>query len=303
MNPLASLSTDRGRGIVLGIAAALLISMTNVFSRLHFDAGSNPVTFMLARYILFVAALFIGLALFKRLPRIATNRYRDVIAAGLLNVVGATCLAFSIERLQVGLAIAVLYLFPIFTLLIDSVLRKRLPSSTTIIALLIAFAGLVLALDVAVSWPDPIGVGFALAAALCISGSFVWIDWRLDDLGDAARVFWLSVVALIFSIVLALTKGGVIFPLPTSWAWVTLVIATATFGGAYAAMFVAIGRIGAPTTSVLMNLEPPATALFATLLLGDHLGSLQMFGITLVIAAVLFAQRAGRHMSPAAATP
>lgn len=278
-------------GLLLGVAAALLISLTNVFSRLHFEAGSNPVTFMLARYILFVGVVAGCFALTAGLPRVPKHRYVDIVIAGLLNVSGATCLAFAIERLQVSLAIAVLYLFPIFTLLIDSGVRRKLPSKITLAALLLALAGLVLALDVRTSQPDPTGVVLALCAALGVSASFVWIDWRLEDVRDGARILGLGVVALVAMIVFALLDGGVVWPLPSAWAWLTLLIATATFGTAYSAIFLAIARAGAPKTSTLMNLEPPATAVFAALLLGDRLDAMQAIGIALVIVAVILAQR------------
>ena len=126
-------TTARGvRGVALGLSAALLISLTNVFSRLHFEAGSNPVTFLLARYVLFVAVVALVLGALGALPRIDRARWPDLLAAGLLNVAGAASLAFAIERLPVGLAVAVLYLFPILTLLIDSAVRRRAPSARTL---------------------------------------------------------------------------------------------------------------------------------------------------------------------------
>mgnify|MGYP000545041979 CR=1 FL=1 len=280
-------------GLLLGIGAALSISLTNVFSRLHFEAGSNPVTFMLVRYVLFVAIVATGLALLGRLPRVAARQVPDTVGAGLLNVIGATCLAFAIERVEVGLAIAVLYLFPILTSLIGAALDRRRPPGIALAALALAFIGLVLALDIGGdARPDPLGLAFAFGAALSIAGSFVWIERRLDTLGDAARTLGLATVALGFVVALAGVRGGVVFPLPSAWAWLTLVIATVTFGAAYAAMFAAISRVGATTTSMLMNLEPPATAVLATLLLGDRLSGTQLLGIALVVIAVLSAQRA-----------
>ena len=287
-------------GLAFGLVAALAISLTNVFSRLHFEAGSNPVTFMLARYVLFVAALVLALVAAGRLPRIAARHVPDIVGAGLLNVAGATCLAFAIERVEVGLAIAVLYLFPILTLLMGALLDRRRPEPVALAALALAFVGLVLALDVGGGTrPDPLGLGFALAAAFCIASSFVWLERRLGALGDAARLLGLSVVALGFVIGLAVLKGGVVFPLPGARAWLTLLVATASFGAAYVAMFAAISRVGATTTSMLMNLEPPATAVLATLMLGDALKATQMLGIALVVAAVLLAQRTA---SPRAAS-
>jgi len=298
--PISTRTRGRLVGLLLGVTAALSISLTNVFSRLHFEAGSNPVTFLLGRYILFVAIVAAGLAIAGRLPRIERRYWPDLAIAGLLNVSGAASLAFAIERLQVSLAIAVLYLFPIFTLLMDSALRRRAPAPWAVAALALAFAGLLLALGVVGgdagagrAPPDPVGLAFALGAAVGIAASFVWMEHRLAALGDSARVLGLAGVGLGFAVGLSLIGGGVIWPLPSAEAWITLVVATATFGAACAAMFTAISRIGATSTSTLMNLEPPATALFAMLLLGDRSSPGQMLGIGVVVAAVLLAQVTG----------
>jgi len=283
------------RGIALGAAAAVLISLTNVFSRLHFEAGSNPVTFLLARYAIVVLVLWIVLAALGRVPRIGRRHARDLVIAGVLNVTGAGALAFAIERVEVSLAIAVLYLFPFFTLLFSCLSRRERPSRATLVALVVAFAGLVLVLGVGGATPDPLGLGCALVAAVGIAASFTWIERTLGELGDAARLFGLTLVGLGAAIALALIGGDVVWPLPAPEAWSTLLVATASFGAASGAMFMAIARIGALPTAMLMNLEPPATALLAVLVLGDTLAPIQLAGIALVVAAVLAAQRHARH--------
>ena len=282
-------------GVFLGIAAACLISLTNVFSRLHFEAGSNPVTFLLGRYLIVVAALAIGLAAFRRIERVPAARRADLLLAGLTNVAGGACLAFAIERIEVSLAVIVFYLFPLITLLMSSALRRERPSVRMLLALLVAFAGLLLALDVGGGpLPDPLGIGFAVAAATLIAFSFTWIEHRLGAIADDTRLLWLTAVGLAAAVVLALTSGDVVWPLPSPDGWSTLLIATASFGAATAAMFLAVSRIGASATAMLMNLEPPATALFAVLIVGDTLGAVQVAGIAIVLAAVVAAQRIGR---------
>ena len=282
-------------GITLGVAAACLISLTNVFSRLHFEAGSNPVTFLLGRYLIVVAALAIVLAAFRRIERVPPGRRTDVMIAGLANVAGGTSLAFAIERIEVSLAVIVLYLFPLLTLLMSSTLRRERPSLRMLAALGVAFAGRMLALDVGGGpLPDPVGIGFALAAATAIAFSFTWIEHRLGPLADGTRLLWLTAVGLVAAVALALASGDVVWPLPSPDGWSTLLVATASFGGATAAMFLAVSRIGASATAMLMNLEPPATALFAVLLVGDTLAPSQLLGIGIVLAAVFAAQRLGR---------
>ena len=284
-------------GIALGAAAACLISLTNVFSRLHFEAGSNPVTFLLGRYLIVVAALALGLFVLGRLERVPRGRRAaDLVLAGLANVAGGSCLAFAIERIEVSLAVIVLYLFPLFTLLMSSALRRERPSATMLAALAVAFAGLCLALDVGGgSPPDPIGLAFAIGAATSIAFSFTWIEHRLGALTDGTRLLWLTAVGLVAAIALALLTDDVVWPLPSPDGWSTLLVATASFGAATAAMLLSVSRVGASATAMLMNLEPPVTVLLAVLLLGDTLGIVQIGGIALVLAAVLVAQWLGRR--------
>ena len=286
-------------GIALGVAAAVLISVTNVFSRLHFEAGSNPVTFLLGRYALFAAALGLGLAALGRLERVTPGRRVDLALAGLLNVAGAACLAFAIERIAVSLAIVVLYLFPFLTLAFSSALRRERPSLATLVALGVAFGGLVLALDVGGSPPALAGIAFAVGAAVSIAASFAWIEHRLADIGDATRLLGIVLVGLVCAIALAAVRGGVVWPLPRPDGWTTLLVATASFGAALAAMFMAVPRIGATATALLMNLEPPATVLLAAWLLGDRLAPAQLVGIAIVLGAVIAAQLLGRRRTDA----
>ena len=274
-----------------GLVAALSISVTNVFTFLHYEAGSNPVTFLLARYALFVGALGLWLGLAGRLRPVAPADRLHLWGAGLLNAAGASALSFAIERLPVALAIAILYLFPILTLLLDRAVRRAVPPPALLAALLVAFAGLALALDVRGVVPDPAGIGFALFAATAIAASFVWIDHALPAMEGLARTFRLGVAGLAFAVLLAAGTGDLVWPFPSARTWTTLLVASASFAIAYLAMFRSIATAGAPTTSLLMNLEPPTTVVLAFLVLGEALGILQLVGIAITVAAVVAAQR------------
>ncbi len=282
-------------GIALGVAAALAISLTNVFSQAHFQVGSTPTTFLVGRYVIFVALLTLLFMITGRLRLLSPRDAIELSLAGSLNFLGAACLAFAIQRLQVSVAVAVLYLFPFFALFIGAILDRRPPHWRTLAGLCVAFAGLVMVLDIGTgAHSDAIGIVFAVLAAVGISSSFVYIERRLAHIGDAMRLYGISVAGLFGSAILAVSTGDVVWPLPQPGGWSTLLIATATFGMASAAMFMAVSRIGATSTGLLMNLEPPATALFAVTLLSDSLTLMQFAGVLIVIVAVAGAQRVKR---------
>ena len=288
--------------IGFALLAAVAISVTNVATALHYAAGSNPVTFLLARYVLFVGALGLWLVASGRLRPLAAEHRVHLWGAGLLNAAGASSLSFAIERLPVALAIAILYLFPLFTLLIDHAVRRERPSLGLLAALVAAFAGLALALDVRAAVPDPVGVGFALFAAISIAASFVWVERRLGAMSDLVRTFRIGVAGLAFAVVLAAGTRDVVWPFPSVSTWTTLLVASATFGIAYLAMFRSVSVAGATLTSLIMNLEPPVTVVLAWLVLGDSLRAVQLVGIAITIAAVATAQRLAARPGPGART-
>lgn len=277
-------------GWILGLSAASLISLTNLFSHLHFEAGSNPVTFLLFRYLLVVAALVVILRSAGRPMRIEKPYWRPVLIAGFLSSAGAACLAFAIDLIAISLAIIILYLFPLLTLLLSSLLQRRRPSVVMTLGLLVAFAGLVLAVGPDSDNADPAGIVFAFCAALCIASSFVWTERTLGALSDGTRLLGLTGTGLLLAIGLAVFTQDLVWPLPSPDGWSTLLAATATFGAAFAAMFMSLARIGASATAMLMNLEPPLTAILAVTLLGDVLNGIQVLGILVVVGAVAFVQ-------------
>ncbi len=249
------------------------------------------MTFLLGRYALFTAALGLVLVASGRLRPLAPEHRSHLWGAGLLNAAGASSLSFAIERLPVALAIAILYLFPLFTLLIDHAVRRERPSIALIVALVVAFAGLALALDVRGVVPDPAGIGFALFAALAIAASFVWVEHTLGTMDDLVRTFRIGVTGLVFAIALAVGTADVVWPFPSVATWTTLAVASASFGIAYLAMFRSLTAAGATLTSLIMNLEPPVTVVLAYFVLGDALRWTQLLGIGITIVAVATAQR------------
>lgn len=279
-------------GVALAVVAATAISVTNVASRLHFEAGSNPSTFLLWRYLLFLAALIVlvkwnGRALWP------DARRRDLFMAGLLNVIGAGSLAFAIERIPVALAVTILYLFPCMTVLTDAWLARRWPNRLVLLAVVLALIGLAMALGLGSAGTgavDLLGLVFAFVAAAGIASSLMWSERRLGMLDELPRLYGLTVTGTVAVIVLSGVSADVVWPFTTLERGLTLVAAALGFMIATSAVFAAVARVGAARTSILMNLEPPVTVLLAWLLLDERLATMQLLGIAIVLAAVLMSQ-------------
>jgi len=104
-------------GWILGVAAASLISWTNLFSLLHFNAGSTPVTFLFFRYLFLLIVLLIIMRCTAQSLVVQRAYRRDLLIVGFLSAAGAGCLSYAIDLIPISLAVIILYLFPLLTLL------------------------------------------------------------------------------------------------------------------------------------------------------------------------------------------
>jgi len=272
--PLAD--TTSLNGWILGVAAASLISWTNLFSLLHFNSGSTPVTFLFFRYLFILIALLIIMRCTAQSLVVQRPYRRDLAIVGFLSAAGAGCLSYAIDLIPISL--------------VSSILERSWPSKVMTAGLICAFAGLLLAVGPDSQAANPIGLLFAFSAAVGIAASFVWTERTLGQLSDGTRLLGLMGTGLILAAFLAIVTGDLVWPMPEPHGWSTLLAATATFGAAFSAMFMALARIGASATAMLMNLEPPLTALLAVTVLGDVLSTIQIAGILIVISTIILVQ-------------
>jgi len=77
---------------------------------------------------------------------------------GLVYFLGTGCYLSSILYLPVSLAVLVFYTYPLMTVVFESALDRRLPRLLDVVAFLVAFGGLALALQVSFAGLDPRGI-------------------------------------------------------------------------------------------------------------------------------------------------
>jgi len=286
---------SRGRAGIGGVAvvagAAVIIALSFVMARLTYDAGSNPLTVIALRYP--VVALIVGALVGLRGGSLALAR-RDLPAGygvGLVYFVGTGCYLASILYLPVSLAVLVFYTYPLMTVVFESALGRRLPRLLDVVAFLVAFGGLALALQVSFAGLDPRGIAFALVGAVGASAAFVWTGRALPHVNTLVLSFHMSVCGTLVAALAVLASGALALPATGAAGWGALAATIICFAVAFIGMFTGVRMIGAVRTSMVMNLEPIATIGLAVLLLGESLTLQQLVGAALVLGAVALAQR------------
>ena len=273
-------------GITVALAAAAAFALANTSASVAYNGGSNPLTVAATRFLVPTAALIAWLRITGIsivLPK------RDAFVAVLLGVVTALytwALLRSFSSIPFALAVLILYLFPLMAAVIVSSLGWERFTWRTGAAIVLAFAGLALALDVRGSNLNAEGVALAFFAAIGLA-CVVAVSSRMFGKGDARPLtLYMAAVASVLLLILCAASGD--FALPqTALGWIGFGAAAALYGFAMIAFFIAISMIGPVRTSLLSYADAVISAGLGVVVLGQALTLVQIAGIALVILALI----------------
>ena len=164
----------------IGVAFAL----SNASAILAFQAGSNPITLAAVRFVLPVLILVIWLTAERRSVWLPKRDGWIAVALGAVTAAYSWALLSAIGAIPLALAILIFYLFPLVGSVILGLFGWEKLGLKTIAAIVVAFAGLALALDPRVGQLDVVGMALAFLAALGL-GVVVAVSSRVLRAGDS----------------------------------------------------------------------------------------------------------------------
>ncbi len=289
--------TRRLEGIAVTVLATVALAANNTSVPLVYAHGGTSPALLLIRFSMLIAVMLVVLLAFGIPLRMKGWQYADAAVAGGLSCLGAlgTITAFGI--IPVSLALLILYLYPILTAILQSLVDRRPISVTLLACLLVAFAGLAIALGVGSEFDRTLKVAGLLssfASAVCYSGYFVWSRQRLSSSAPGATMLITAVAGAVVAALAGLlshTQGIIPFSLPAdSTGWLAALICSLAFSVASFGMFRGVQLIGSTPAAMLMNLETVFTMPLAVLILGETLDAKRLIGAALVIGAVVASQ-------------
>jgi len=283
---MSSPRSSQWAGVALALAAAVAFALSNIGASLAYQGGSNPLTVSAFRFVLPAVALVVWLRL-RGVPLGLPAR-----SAWIATVLGAVTGAYNwalltaIGVIPVALAILVFYLFPLVATVILAVCGWEKFGWPIVAAIVLAFAGLVLALDPGGGNLDFTGVALAFAGALGL-GAVIAVSSRIFRSGDSRPVtLHIAAVAGALLIAFAAAHGDVALP-QTALGWVGFAGTSASYAFAIISFFIVISMIGPVRASLLSYAEPVVAAGLGIAILGEMLAPVQMVGIALVVAALI----------------
>lgn len=276
-------------GIVLVLAASGCFALSPVLTVLAVDGHDvSPATVTALRFLLVFAALPF---LWRRLaPQLGRRHIKPFLIMGLCYAVESFGYATAVTRIPVGLAVLIVYLFPLLVALIVALADRKPPGFMRWLSLFVAFAGVGLAVGPELGSLDGVGLLLAFCAALAAATAI----WQGASLTAELGAFPVSAVSLMMAGVLYtplyLAFGEPALP-GSAAAWGLSLAAGALFFLALCLFYGAIHRIGAVKASLFANAEPAITALCALMLLSETPGPWQLPGTLLVIFALCLPER------------
>jgi drug/metabolite transporter (DMT)-like permease len=294
-------------GYAFTLAAAAFFAINGTTSTLALQAGIPPTRLTALRCTGAALALLLVLATVS--PGRLRVSWREVPFLAVFGVVGVALTQFlyyvSIGRMPVGIALVFEMTAPVFIALYVWLVRREKVRSRLWLALLLSLSGLVLVAQV---WQDggsldPIGVGAALLAALCLATYFLMGERGTVTRDPVALTCWSFVAAALFWAAAApwwafdasvlgervpVSVGSVELPLGVLVAWIVVLGAIVPFWLSIAAL----SHLAPTTAGLVATVEPVFASIVAWLWVEQVLTGWQVVGGVVVLTGILLAQTA-----------
>jgi drug/metabolite transporter (DMT)-like permease len=304
-------------GLLLAVGSAFAFGSSGPFAKSLMEAGWSPTAAVTAR----LAGGALLMAIFATIVkpdwfREALQHGKTVVAYGLIPIAGAQlCYFNAVAHLSVGVALLLEYTAPILVVGWLWATTRRRPSSLTLTGVALAIAGIMLVLNVfSGAHVNLIGVGWALAAAVCAACYFMMSDAVGTD-GEGLNSITLSTAGLIVGAVAVATLGATgVMPMTfttddavvagwtTSWVVPVIALALIPTAIAYTLGIMGVARLRPRFASLVGLSEVMFAVLAAWVLLGEAITPIQAVGGAVVLVGLVLARQGDRTDTLAEAT-
>ena len=289
---------NRFLGMILIVLSAAAFGTLAIIGRYAYAAGMDVLTLLFLRFALSAVVMaFLLVARRERLPRGMT--LVELLAMGAIGYVGQAFSYFTaVKYASAGLVALLLYLYPVFVMILSAVFLGESITRWKVAALGLALAGL--ALMVGPAGGQWLGVIWALVASVIYS-LYIMVANRVVKEGSAIQSSTVILAAAgVVSGLLMVSTGPHLPTTGAGWAAVAAIVLVATVIP-IVTFLAGLQRIGPTNAAMLSVLEPLVTVLLAALLLGETLRLMTLLGGGLILAAVLLLARS--ELSTAARVP
>ncbi|MFC0005026.1 EamA family transporter [Micromonospora siamensis] len=287
-------TTSARAGTAMAVASMTCVQLGLAASVGLFDAVGPEGTAWLR---LAWAGVLLAVLVRPRPSAFTRSALRACLALGVVTAAVTILFIAAVARLPLGTASALEFLGPLGVAVARGRGRARLWAA-------LAAVGVLLLTEPWHGGVDPVGVGYALGAALCWA-AYILLTQRVGD--EVAGLRGLAVSMPVAGVVATVAIGpSVVGDLTWSVLLAGLGLAVLLPVVPFALELLALRRLTTAAFGTLMSLEPAIALLVGLLALGQVPGPAAVAGIAFVVAAGIGAERTGaRHevVGPVPAAP
>ena len=282
------------------ITSSILLALKGIFAKLAMQYGVSVDSIIFYRSVISLPILWIialcvlGKSLFL-VPK------KDIFLLCISGVFGyylGSKFDFSaIQIIGANISRLILFTFPIFVILINAVMNKKIPSFSLFVILFIVQIGLILTIyqhDMLLLGDDYIaGIMFSICAALTFSIYVIMTQKYAKILHSLIIVTYALTASTIAIIVDVLSIDYHIDNLIMPWqafGWIMCIVIFSTIIP-FLCFAESIKKIGANQSAIISALSPFATVIFAYVLINETMTMQQILGGCIIVAAISYLPR------------
>ena len=283
--------SQRTLGLVAVIFAVILWAVAaNAISSL-FVAGVNPFELAVSSTAIATFGLAVVHSFTIKPEAKAMSRQQFILGLLFAGLTGLNYLALA--RLPVAVAILLLFTSPVMVVLWTALTTRRIPSRSTLVAMLLLIVGVVLVSKVLESNLSQFN-GFGIIIGLSSAVFFTAYNLQSERVGRSDEPFGVMLktfaIASLFWLTYQVTQGVPVTLLMPANVWKVIYIGIAGNLLPYSLFFWGIQRIQAERAVIIATLEPVIASALAWLWFGQTLTAWQLIGGILIVLAVTVLQ-------------
>jgi drug/metabolite transporter (DMT)-like permease len=278
---------SNSKGFLLILLSTVGLGLTPFFGKMAFEVDVSTETLLFLRFSFGFVGMFLYLLFTKTKFRISLPQFGILAILGCLYCAQTTLYFSSIKHIVSTLAVMLLYLYPVFVLILSLLFEKKALSKNVIFSMLIALLGIGILLGFPTGKVDIYGVLLAIGSALTYS-IYVMVSKRLlTGLSPLVTSTWVIFFTALAFLVSGSFTGHLHFDFAAKGWYAAIALALFSTIISFWAFFAGMKYIGATRASIVSTFEPIVTTISAVLLLDETINLAKILGILMVLASVI----------------
>jgi drug/metabolite transporter (DMT)-like permease len=273
------------------LGGGIAIAFAPILVRL---SETGPVASAFWRMLLAAPLLWMWAAYMPDSEEKTRTPWGAIIAAGVFFAGDLGVWHWSIIYTSIANSTLLVNLTPVFVTLTGWLLWRQRVTRAFLVAMVIAILGMFVLVgpNFAVGGTKLLGDAFAVIAAVSYAGYLVTIKVARDAKASTAKIMaWSTTITGVVLLPVALFSPQPFLPESAYGWWVLAGLALVTQVLGQTLIAYAFAHLPASLSSLSLLIQPVAAVIFAWLLLGEAVSSLQLLGGVIVLAGIWLAHR------------